>query len=307
MLKAKSAYESGKNIIEQLSRDNSVDASDRTVIELAYDLQAGSYIRKAKSDSSAYQTCCDEMSEFLAQYVGKGELLLDVGTGELTTLSMIMAGNSILECEIYAFDLSWSRLAHGLPFWEEVVGGSRKKPTVFCADMFAIPLRANAVDVVTSAHALEPNGNDLRAILEELFRICRKKLVLFEPSYELNTDEGKARMDRHGYIKGLEETVESLGGAVMEVTPLRHPVNPLNPTVCYVIDPPETDAGIDGQRKPVFTAPGSELILSKSDGYFISPETGLVFPSLAGIPILKTEAAIIATSFATCGDSPVCT
>ena len=44
----------------------------------------------------------------------------------------------------------------------------------------------------------------LEALLRELFRVTKKKLVLFEPSYELNSEEGKVRMDRLGYIKDIE-------------------------------------------------------------------------------------------------------
>ena len=65
----------------------------------------------------------------------------------------------------------------------------------FVADIKSIPLASNSIDVITSCHALEPNGKSLNLLLKELFRVAKNKLILFEPSYELNSKEGKRRKD----------------------------------------------------------------------------------------------------------------
>jgi hypothetical protein len=154
------------------------------------------------------------------------------------------------------------------------------------------------VDVVTSSHALEPNGQALPALLRELFRITRRKLVLFEPSYELNSEEGQRRMERLGYIRGVERTVAEIGGRVLAVTPIRNVNNPLNPTACFVIEPP---ARSEAQGAPTpevsgFAVPGTDRPLVRRDAFYWSPETGLCFPVLKGLPVLKPQVAILASA-----------
>jgi serine/threonine protein kinase len=63
---------------------------------------------------------------------------------------------------------------------------------------------------------LEPNGGKLKELLMELFRVTADKLILFEPCYEINTQEGKDRMDKLGYIKNIEGVVGELGGKVID-------------------------------------------------------------------------------------------
>ena len=111
-----------------------------------------------------------------------------------------MINNGIQPSAVYAFDLSWSRLQHGRRYCQDILGESASIIRPFVADIDEIPLATNSIDIVTSNHALEPNGGNLSPLLSELFRVCRERLVLFEPSYELNSAEGKARMDKLGYL-----------------------------------------------------------------------------------------------------------
>ena len=119
--------------------------------------------------------------------------------------------------------------------------------------------------------------------------------MLFEPSYELNSTEGKARMDRLGYIKDIAGTVERLGGSVLEINPIHNVGNPLNPTTCFVIEPP-MEALPSRLDHSLFSVPGTDLALSEDDGFLISKDAGLAYPILKGIPILKTENGILSTA-----------
>jgi histidinol-phosphate/aromatic aminotransferase/cobyric acid decarboxylase-like protein len=107
--------------------------------------------------------------------------------------------------------------------------------STFRAELAAIPLSDNSVDVVTTNHAIEPNGGREVEILFELLRIAKRKIVLFEPCYEIATDEGKARMRQHGYVRDLRGHLEELGAKVESLTPLKTVHNPLNPTACIVV------------------------------------------------------------------------
>ena len=100
-------------------------------------------------------------------------------------------------------------------------------------------------------------------------------------------------MDEHGYIKDLDSTVAALGGTMIAKIPLNIAANPLNPTVCYVIDVPP---GKDGTDRPDFTLPGSDAPLQETHGFYHSRQAGLSYPVLDGIPILRTKNAIVSTA-----------
>lgn len=293
VLEAKSIYLKGENVTQYLRTKFGSEDNTSEIIEIAYDLQAGSYIDFVKSNRDKVERIATKLSEILTEHLENGDSLLDVGTGEVTTLTLVLNELNIELSDILALDISWSRLSVGMDFHRE----NRKiklplKP--FVADIKEIPLHDKCVDVVTSSHALEPNGKNLETLLRELFRVTKKKLVLFEPSYELNSEEGKARMDRLGYIKDIEGMVSKLGGKVLDVIPIQNIGNPLNPTACYIIEPPIQS--VKHLDLVAFCVPGTNFKLEADGQYLFSKDTGLVFPILDEIAVLKTSSAILATS-----------
>jgi ubiquinone/menaquinone biosynthesis C-methylase UbiE len=292
VLEAKSIYKKGENITQYLREK--FDSQDNTseIIEIAYDLQAGNYIDNVNANRDKAERYAVELSEILSEHLKSGDSLLDVGTGEITTLTLVLNNLDISLSDILAMDISWSRLSHGVKFHHE----NRKKKLPlrpFVADIREIPLHEKCVDVVTSSHALEPNGKNLETLLCELFRVTKKRLVLFEPSYELNSEEGKVRMDKLGFIKDIEGKVKNLGGTVLDVIPI-HNIDYLNPTACYIIEPPSH--GIKHLDTVKFCIPGSSFKLEVDGQFMFSKDTGLVFPILDEIAVLKTASAILASS-----------
>ncbi|MBT5434510.1 MAG: class I SAM-dependent methyltransferase [Rhodospirillaceae bacterium] len=293
VLEAKAIYQKGENVTNFLRKKFGSEDNTSEIIEIAYDLQAGSYVENVKSNVDKADSYASELSKILNDNLERGDSMLDVGTGEITTLTLVLNKLKTELSDILALDISWSRLSIGMKFHREY--REKKFPLkVFVADIKAIPLHGKCVDVVTSSHALEPNGKNLETLLLELFRVTKKKLVLFEPSYELNSEEGKVRMDKLGYIKNIEVTVSKLGGKVIDVVPIRYSYNPLNPTACYIIEPP---THIEKYLEVVTLCVPSTNFELKYDGqYFFSKDTGLVFPVLDDIAVLKTSSAILATS-----------
>ena len=292
VLEAKSIYEKGENVTNYLREKYGSEDNSSAIIELAYDLQAGSYIENVKSNFDKHDSYASELSKVLDENLRRGDSVLDVGTGELTTLTLVLNKLETELSRIAALDLSWSRLAVGMKFHQNYrkLGFSLD---VFAADMKNIPLHGKCVDVAISSHALEANGGNLETALLELFRVAKKKLILFEPSYELNSEEGQARMDSLGYIKNIEGTVTKLGGKVIDVTPIRHDFNPLNPTTCYIIEPPaHTEKNLE---MVTFCVPGTNFKLESDGRHWFSKDTGLVFPVLDDISIFKMSSAILAT------------
>jgi ubiquinone/menaquinone biosynthesis C-methylase UbiE len=291
---AREEYRRGNNITRYLRRKFEESENTSGIIEIAYDLQSGSYIDAVKADMNQALTYASELSDILNKHLTNGESLMDVGAGEITTLTLVLNKLEVELGKTLAFDISWSRLYRGIEFHRENNENDGVAVEAFVADMKTIPLHSKCIDVVTSSHALEPNGNNLGQLLSELFRVTKKKLVLFEPSYELNSLEGKQRMDSLGYIKNLEGEVEQLGGNVVEVIPIQSTVNPLNPTACYVIEPPLDNA--DSVDLPAYCVPGTNYMLERDDTFLTSRDTGLVFPILEEIPILRANSAILATA-----------
>jgi SAM-dependent methyltransferase len=296
VIAAKKEYAKGSNITELLRKQKNASFNTPEIIEAAYDLQAGTYIEAVEKNPNQAALYTTELAEILNQYIKPSNSLLDIGTGELTTLSLVFSELKQKPSDIFAFDISWSRIYKGISFAHKKMGNDFQRLTPFVGDITDIPLLDKSVSITTSSHALEPNGGKLKELMEELFRVTVDKLVLFEPYYEINSKEGKERMDKLGYIKNLDEIVSELGGKVIEKVAIKNISNPLNPTVCFVINPPSNDGKQQNYRNNIFSVPGTNIPLQKEDDFYYSVQTGLCFPVLKNIPILKLNNAILATS-----------
>lgn len=293
--KARKVYAENNNVTEFLKNELQKDYNTDEIIEIAYDLQAGNYIKNTNQNRANKDLYACELADILKPHLEHQSSLLDVGTGELTTLSLILNQINNMLLNVFAFDISWSRLYKGLSFFEQNCNNKNIKLQTFVADIKCIPLPSKSIDIVTSNHALEPNRNNLENLLKEIFRVAKNKCIFFEPSYELNCDEGKRRMDKLGYIKNIEGTVSNIGGKVIDIKLLKNIENILNPTACFIIEPPKT-LSTSEQKEIKFTVPGTDINLVKEECFYKSSDTGLVFPILKNIPILKNKYGVLATA-----------
>jgi ubiquinone/menaquinone biosynthesis C-methylase UbiE len=300
ILEAKKAYNEGRNITELLRSQKNIDSNTSEIIETAYDVQAGSYIEHILNNPKQAAAYATELASILDNHTTEADSLLDIGTGELTTLSNLIRRLENKPKEVFAFDISWSRIYRGITYAKDVMGVDYKLLRPFVSDISEIPLLDKSINITTSSHALEPNGGKLKELLEELFRITIDKLVLFEPCFEINTEEGKQRMERLGYIKNIDGVVEELGGKLVEKIIIKNTINPLNPTVCFVIIPPpsvkEMSTKKADTKNSIFSVPGTNIPLIEFEEYYFSNQVGLCYPKLKAIPILKSNAAILASS-----------
>ena len=238
---ARTALNEGKNITASLREYLNVPANTPEIIEIAYDLQAGSYIENVRNDMGGYSRYCDELAFVLrdaCSRIHNIRTVLDIGTGEMTIFSGVASRVFSANEELFACDISLSRLLKG----REFINSSLKSNTIqpIFADFFELPFSDKSIDVVMSTHALEPNGGDECRALIEIFRVARKLVVLFEPSYENNSPEGRARMDSLGYVKSLRGAIEGAGGSLidsMQIINNDFLRSPLNPTWAYVCKP----------------------------------------------------------------------
>lgn len=227
------AFEQGRNVTEALRDHLGAEHNTPDAIEIAYDMQAGSYVQFANDRLDYLKAYAAQLARHLDPYLEDGDRLLDAGTGEMTTLTHLVLALETRCSEIHACDISDKRLEIGRGYAKEhgLAIEARR------AELSELPFEDDAIDVITTNHALEPNGGRERAILGELLRVARRKLVLFEPSFELADEAGKARMSQHRYVRDLAGHATSLGATVESITPLEMVHNLLNPTACFVIRP----------------------------------------------------------------------
>src|SRR5262249_53802149 len=155
---AKAALERGENITRHLREQLQRETNTPAIIEMAYDLQAGTYIEWLNGHREFTEDYTAEMADILNPECRERDTILHVGTGELTTMCYLANKLHADFAELLAFDISWSRLHCGLGFAASTLKpSSLPKLKAFVADMTEVPLLSKSVDVAVSYHALEPN------------------------------------------------------------------------------------------------------------------------------------------------------
>ncbi|APE46387.1 hypothetical protein BO996_00200 [Delftia sp. HK171] len=286
------AYLRGENAMEyaRLALGRTDNLAAATLI--AYDLQAGSYIRHALSDPQAKNRWTGQLARLLAPHLDTDSCVLEVGVGEATTLAGVLdqlRHLNIHPAKAMGLDISWSRCAHGRQ-WLERKGQSAK---LFVADLFRIPLADDSVDVIYTSHSLEPNGGREAEAISELLRVARKSVVLVEPIHELADAEAQQRMRHHGYVRNLRSVALELGFEIEDYRLLDFCANALNPSGVITIR--KTRA--PGRARLAWRCPITHAPLNASATAFSSIQTGLVYPVLDGIPLLCKDHAVLASAY----------
>ena len=283
----RSAYARGENAMA-FAREAAGSTTNATIATLiAYDLQAGTYNAQVRQNPEINQRWCEQFASLLSPFLDVGSSLLEAGCGEATTLAGMLARLPQTPARVMGFDLSWSRCFEGRKYLAERGVAAE----LFVADLFRLPLADASVDVVYTSHTLEPNGGREEAALRELLRVTRRTLVLVEPLYELVDEPVRVRMRDHGYVRGLYDTLRRIG-----VTPVRHELLPFSNT-------PRNPSGIIVVQKSVdrpagdtdFQCPLTATTLRAASDVYASPDSGLVYPVLRGIPLLRPEHAVVAS------------
>ena len=214
--------------------------------------------------------------------------LLDAGVGEATSLAPVLRHMAARPAHVLGFDLSLSRLLYAR---KHLADHDRPDVVLFTAALDNIPLASASVDVVLTMHAVEPNHGREDVILGELLRVARRHLVMIEPSYELASAEGRARMERLGYVRELPAALERLGHPARRVEPWPLNANPLNPAALIVVD---KSADVS-DAAPQFVSPISgRNLVHRADCWFC-PDDGHAFPIIGQIPCLTMGSAILAS------------
>lgn len=283
------AFEHGENVMEYARRTLGREENLIAATQIAYDLQAGTYVSHALSDPESKRQWCLQMAGLVAKHLPQSGTVMEVGSGEATTLAGLLNFLPHKPSFALGFDISWSRCKHGRGWLNRMAQDAE----LFVADLFHIPLEDSSVDVVYTSHSLEPNGGREYEALSELLRVARCAVVMVEPIYELAAPKARERMEHHGYVRNLKTTAESLGFTVEDYRLLDFCVNSLNPSgVVTVVKPNRCEP-----TQPLWRCPLTHTPLFPSDAAFYSISTGLVYPVLDGIPLLCRDHAILASAY----------
>ena len=93
-------------------------------------------------------------------------------------------------------------------------------------------------------------------------------------------------------MRGLADTLRSLGADVKACRLLPYSPNPLNPSGVIVVEKIGS-AGVS--PVPELRCPLTHTPLARESDLCVSPLTGIVYPVLRGIPLLRAEHAVVAS------------
>lgn len=285
------AFNQGEDIARLLNHPG-LALSREDVIEVSYDLQAGTYSQIALDDPYLLKEYALQLYDLAKDYLEQSTVILDCGTGELTSLSAL-SQHLKSPTRLLACDISLSRLRKGRSFAKRFMKPELMQDLgLFMADMARIPLADNSVDLVLTVHSLEPNHGRELELLKELLRVARTHLVLFEPSWENASEAVRARMKQHGYIRNLPQYIERAGGRLVSINPLPRPLNTMNPTFCYVVEPLKRKNHEEYSRQD-YCCPRSHQILQRKENFWWSHDGGWAYPEIDGIPCLRVKHGIL--------------
>ena len=290
------AYSQGENIMALLAESdatpNSFDA-----IQVAYDLQAGSYTASFLTPDGGRLKA--EFAAALRPHVEGYSSLLDAGVGEATTLAPLLELIPHVT-RVLGYDSSVSRL-----LWaRENLKRAGRSVRLFVADTTEIPLPDSSVEVVVSVHSIEPNGGREAELLAELLRVASRRVVLVEPTTRFASTLQLSRMRKMGYCMDLPEKLELLGANIVLHDLWTVNANPENSAELIVIDVNQGSVGPQAPNRGEesafelhsgLVAPGSLAELEIADGGLYSRCDGLYFPVVAGLPVLTRRNAVVAT------------
>lgn len=295
LLGMRAAYARGENAMAWVNDNFSGKANRLVSILVAYDLQAGSYVKWARTNLAHNKKWCAQLADLIRPYLEVGDHVMEAGVGEATTLSGVMkAVTSVAATGLsaYGFDISWSRIKVAQGWAAENCVEAR----LFVGDLFSIPLADNSIDVIYTSHSLEPNGGREAAAIAELLRVARKAVVLVEPIFELATERAQLRMIEHGYVQGLKSTAEKLGANVVEYGLLEVCDGPHNPSgVVLMVKPNPVQKRDVGITHMPWQCPLTSMPLIDHKDIYYAEQVGIAYPVVRGIPLLRPEHAVVTT------------
>jgi ubiquinone/menaquinone biosynthesis C-methylase UbiE len=230
-----------------------------------------------------------EIREVLAKCDFKN--ILEVGVGELTTIEDIFQFFGP-EIECYGIDLSLNRIKHGL---DEYQKRHSKLPKVAKANALKLPFPDNSFDLVITRHTLEQMPKIYQDALDEIFRVSKKHVILFEPSFEMGSFAQKLKMLNTDYVRGIPKYISSKSNLKFnEPYLMSNSANPLNHTACFKATIENATENNAHMSKDVpFVCPITKTELEHHASYYYSKKAKQAYPIIEGIPVLDPDYSLV--------------
>lgn len=316
----KDLYKNGYNIMQYLRDKKNIDNNDIYSICCAYDMQSGSYIKNYEaninSDEQIMVTTAmggGNNNPVVSKYIVKKEYyqlhaqaiykifnnlspslssILDAGTGEATSLYSILKNYENIPNNIYAVDISLSRLLYGRRFLE--TKGYSNKVNFATGNIFELPFMDSSIELVFTIHAAEPNTDRERDILQELYRVSSKYIVMIEPSYNLGTENTRKNIEKHKYIKNLYSTALELGYKIIEYRLFDISLE-RNNSELLIIEKNFND-NYTGKCIPYACPKCKSKMINYNNQYYCN-DCYTIYPVIHNIPCLNKEYGIFCSKF----------
>ena len=287
-------YKKGNNLIKFLKENYSKILSNNEITQLSYDIQAGSYVKKAVENPDFEKERGKAYAEVI-QSLGSFDSILEAGVGEATSMAALIKELKNPPLELKGFDISLSRILYAQDFIKDK---TKSKISFSVGDICDCPLSDNAIELVYTIHALEPNGGNELKLVQELIRITSKYLVLFEPHYEFGNDKSRKHIENHGYVKNLAGIAEQLGHRVID-NKILFESNPwtYNNTGAVVIEKNQKNKIVKNKETSLsnWVCPISKENLLDEGNFLYSEKSMTIYPVLKTIPILLKSKSILAS------------
>tara|TARA_B100000989_G_scaffold69856_1_gene48862 strand:- start:1363 stop:2262 length:900 start_codon:yes stop_codon:yes gene_type:complete len=252
------------------------------VINFAYDLQTGSYIRDWEKKRQRYNDFINEIVNVIRINFGDVKFLLDAGCGELT--NTVQLKRKMKKTHVYAFDFSLNRLLAGKKFFKL----NNYDIKLICASLIDIPFQDNSFDICVTMHAIEPNKDFEKKIIDELSRVSTKGMILVEPDFKIADLNQKKRMKKFGYVQNLENVLKQKKFLFKKI-PMKHFLSVKNKSSIFVVFNKKKN-----KSYPVLADPFLKKKISKiKNDFAYSKRSNTLYPVIRNIPVFKKDCAIL--------------
>lgn len=279
---AKEAYARNENIIQKLT---SLGVDKSVCIEIAYEIQAGSYTSLFYSSEFG-----SKRNKVLHNVIRRYSDLDDVanigvfGVGE--AVNWIGFDGAVKSfCGV---ELSYSRLRHARSNLAQLTG--IQKSTLIKGDAAEVIFNPNSFDLTMTLHSIEPNGNVQGAeMLKNVINYSSKYIILFEPDYSTAPAPMKARMEANGYVCNIQDVIDSESSvSVVDKFVLDIQENNDNLTTCWILK----KIIFEDSRDDKLVCPYSNNTLVDFEGSKYSSDSGLLYPVIDDILFINKQDAI---------------
>jgi hypothetical protein len=273
------AYDQGINLTNLISSWGI--PIDFEIISIIYDFQSGTYTENSNKNPAYINAFTSEIVETLCNFIEAEMTVLDCGTGEGTTIIPILKKLGMRSG--YGIDASISRV-----LWaQRNAAAAGINLNLAVSDFGQLPLNDNAVDVVVTVHALEPNHGREGELIKELGRVARRFMFLIEPDFEKASKRQKERMMKLGYVRGLDDAIKENNFRILDKVSIVNNSNELNVAQVTVVDTGKTK---QEESNSTWVDPiHREELTPYMNG--LRSTLGLWFPLVNSIPLLRSTDA----------------